>query len=307
MKQLRTLLLALPIILFFVPVAASAATTVNTAQLLPLGANSCQSLTVLSATPYMQNGALESYDLVIADPSYVSVIASVGETSVPLRYMTRWPQQNGTLKIHVDVPETMVRGTMPITTTLLSSPAGKPTCAATVTFSVTGPSISTSSSGSSGSTSSTGSKGSTSSAKPSKGSEATTSMSGTVRSTSTATGSVSVVTPIFAASLSDKLKTLCTASSAFQLWFVLLALYAVIVALTALARPPLYESSPILPLIAILIPLVLFVGFWYFAPVCRAANWIPLILVAAAIAGLLATYRDRAATSHVIQLPPAKS
>lgn len=306
MTYARSLLLTLPLTLLFIaPTAASAATaSVQTAQLLPLGANTCQPVTVLSATPYMNGSDLESYDLVIADPSYVSVIASVGDTSIPLRYMTRWPQQNGTMKIHIDVPETIIRGTATVTTTLLSSPAGKPTCAATVSFPVIGSAAPVStghtSSGTkkpTGSTQATGGKGSTT----------TNTMTGTVRGTSTASGTVSVITPIFAASLSDKLQTLCTSSSAFELWFVLLALYAVILALTALARPPLYERAPALPLIAILVPLVLFVGFWYFAPVCRAASWIPLALIAAAIAGLLVTYRERAAVASVIQLPPAKS
>ena len=300
MTHVRSLLFTLPLALLFIaPSIASAATaSVQTAQLLPLGTNTCQALTVLSATPYMQGNNLESYDLIVADPSYVSVIAAAGDTSVPLRYMTRWPQQNGTMKIHIEVPETAVRGTMPITTTLLSSPAGKPTCAATVMFSVTGSAAPTTghTGGSHTGTSHTG-----------QGSTATNTVTGTVKSTSTASSGVSVITPIFAASLSDKLQTLCTSSSAFQLWFVLLALYIVILALTALARPPLYERAPALPLVAILVPLVLFVGFWYFAPICRAANWIPLVLIAAAIVGLLVTYRERSEIAQVIQLPPAKS
>lgn len=91
-----------------------------------------------------------------------------------------------------------------------------------------------------------------------------------------------------------------------QLWFLLLAIYVVIAAFTALAKPPLSQRSVALPLTLILVPLVLLLGLWYFAPGCRAAGWVPAASVIIAIAGLLVAFRDQNPAVKIIPLPPAQ-
>jgi hypothetical protein len=99
---------------------------------------------------------------------------------------------------------------------------------------------------------------------------------------------------------------MCTGNNSLQLWFLLLAIYVVIAALTALARPPLAQKAFWVPLVLILVPLVLLLGLWYFVPLCRTAGWVPAVSVIIAIAALLVAYRDQNPSVTVIPLPAAK-
>jgi hypothetical protein len=108
------------------------------------------------------------------------------------------------------------------------------------------------------------------------------------------------------ATIGSRIQGLCEGNNALQLWFLILAIYVVIAALTALAKPPLAEKSPIIPLALILTPLVLILGFWYFAPACRAAGWVPAVSVIIAIAGLLVAFREEEGMPPIITLPAAK-
>lgn len=277
--------------------ATAAADTANvaTAQVLPPGGTSCPTMQVLGVTPYVQNGQLQSFDVVIADPTYVALLAKVGESSIPFNYMSRWNAGNGALKIHVDVQSTPVRGSLPVSLTLISSPAGHATCLSVVSFTVLA----------SGATTNGGTP------TPSSGSHPVTAKPATVPTkqpaTPAGTSTASSGSPVLSSTVQRNLEQACAASGAFQLWFVLLALFAVIVTITGIAQPPLAERSPALPLATILVPLVLLVAFWYFAPLCRAASWIPIVLVIAAILGLLAAFRHREQVAKVIQLPPPKT
>ncbi|MBV9159571.1 MAG: hypothetical protein JO019_03190 [Candidatus Kaiserbacteria bacterium] len=84
----------------------------------------------------------------------------------------------------------------------------------------------------------------------------------------------------------------CSRSGAYQLWFILLAIFVLLTAFAAFSQPPLAQKSPAIPVALILIPLILLIGFWYFAPMCRAATWIPVVLLIIAIAGLLVAFRE---------------
>lgn len=286
------------------PGLSYADTSVSTAQILPPGGSNCAALQVISTQTYMDGAELQSFDVTIADSSYVSVVASVGDTSIPLRYMTRWAAANGALKIHVDVPPTRIFGSVPVTMTLLSSPAGQPTCVSVISFSVRG--------GAKAASGGNSSRAAATHAKPpvTVPQQGTSSASSSVSGTTSSSTATSVISPIFAAAFTDRFANMCTATNSFRLWFLLLALYAVVLAVVALALPSLATRSAYLPIALSLIPLILLVGFWYFAPACRAANWIPLALVAAAVAGLLVTYREQGAPTgnmpDVIQLPAAK-
>lgn len=275
------------------PVFASAASVSGlvspTQQLLPRGANTCAPLQVQSVNPYVYNGSLDSFDVTITDASYVSIIGSVGDTGIPLSFMTRRINADGTLRIHVDIQSTQVYGTLPVSLTLLSAPSGKPVCISVVSFTLTGP------------------------AKTARVPTAPA-IPDPVTTTTTATTEEEVPPPFFTASpivgggLHDSLTKACEAAGPYQLWFILLALFMVVVGLVAFAEPPLGNKGPEVPLAAILVPLVLLLGFWYFAPACRVAGWIPVVLIVAAAIGLVTAFRDQEMPliKKTIQLPEAK-
>lgn len=283
----------------FLAPAFSHADSVQTAQVLPPGDNNCTALVVTKTDVHMQAGELQSFDVTISDSSYVSLLASVGESSVPFNFMSRW-NDSGALRIHVDVPSTPIYGSVPVTMTLLSSPTGRPTCLSVLSFTIQGPAKPT---------------------EPTKQADvnpgmpvATAQQGSSATATSGTSTGTSVISPVFAAAFLDRLLGVCTAQNAFRLWFLLLAVYVIILVVLALAQEQVAIRSSSLPLAITLVPLVLLIAFWYFAPACRAANWIPLALIAAAVAGLLVMYREqRGATKvvngevpEVIRLPAAK-
>ena len=130
--QLFSLVLAataLTFLLTALPTRASALEVASqTAQVLPVGGNSCAPVSVANFTPYVYDGALHSFDFTISDPSYVALMGSVGNTSIPFSLMTRRVDASGVLRVHVDIGTTPIRGTLPIKVTLLSSRTGSPVC-----------------------------------------------------------------------------------------------------------------------------------------------------------------------------------
>jgi hypothetical protein len=277
---------------------------VRTVQVVPPSATStaCAPLQLLSVTPHITNNVLESFDVVVSNPNYVALIANAGTTAIPFNYMTRWQADGGSLRIHVDVPSTSLGSSLPVSMTLLASPQGSPTCLASISFNIAGTGAApTQSQGSTGNTSNTPADASNTSSESTSG-LSSSSNSSAQSSSSTSTGTTSIL----ANTMQNRLQRLCTGSSTYELWFVLLALFIVITALTALIQPPLAARSYILPPVLILVPLVLLLGFWYFAPLCRTANWIPLVMGIVAIVGIAAAFREQASVATVIQLPPAK-
>ena len=277
---------------FALPVFASAASVSGlaspTQQLLPLGANTCAALQVQSVNPYVYDNNLDSFDITIADPSYVSVIGSVGDVGIPLSYMRRTLNPDGTLRIHIDIQSMPINGTLPVSLTLLSAPNGKPLCVSVVSFTLTGP------------------------ATPAKATSVPTPVTttpapitATVSTTPDIATSVATETPaVVAGGLQSALTRACEAAGPYQLWFILLALFMVVVGLVAFAEPPLGNRGPKVPLSAILIPLVLLLLFWYLAPACRVAGWIPIVLIVAAAIGLVTAFRDQEMPLRkVAQLP----
>ena len=280
---------------FALPVLASAATVSGlvspTQQLLPQGANTCAQLQVQSVNPYIYNNNLDSFDVTITDPSYVSVIGSVGDTGIPLSFMTRRMNADGTLRIHVDIQSMPVYGTLPVSLTLLSAPSGKPLCVSVVSFSLTGPAKPV-----------TTAPTATAPATP-EPVVATIATSG-----EEATAPIATASPVVGGGLQSSLTKACEAAGPYQLWFILLALFMVVVGLVAFAEPPLGNKGPEVPLAAILVPLVLLLGFWYLAPACRVAGWIPVVLIVAAAIGLVTAFRDQELPlgKKAIQLPEAR-
>ena len=291
------------------PAIAAAQAGTQTTQLLPPGGNSCTILPITAITAKVIDGALHSFDVTVGNASYVAVLAQVGGETLPFRYMTRFDHGGGMLRHHVDLDTTATRGSLPVSLTLLSSPPGAPTCLSVISFSVgsngeilapgmtsgqmppvptkpTKPSTSSGASSGSQGGSTSGGQG-TSTVKPTTG-------------TSTASGTPND------GGLVSRLQGLCTGNGALQLWFLLLAIYVVIAALTALARPPLAQKAVWLPIAAILAPLALLLAFWLLAPSCRAAGWIPAMSIIIAVGALLVAFRDQNPAVRIIPLPPAK-
>jgi hypothetical protein len=256
----------------------AATASVTTGVIIPSGTQSCPSPVVSGVTPYIYNGHLDSFDLTVSDASYVAVLGSVGQQGIPLRNMLRRINPDGSLKIHVDI-NSVSGGTVPVSLTLLSSLPGKPTCVTVVSFPVDG-------------LTGTPVTQTTYPSAPSHPSQPSHPSSTTTGTSSPGTTTTSVP-PTVGGGLQGALSRVCEAAGAYQLWFILLALFMVGVGLVAFAEPPLTRKSTELPAALIIVPLVLLLLFWYAVPACRVAVWIPIVLLIAAALALLAAYREK--------------
>lgn len=288
---------ALALVALAVPVFASAQTaSIETRVLIPNGNTVCPPVFAQDVHPYVYDGDLDSFDVTLSDPAYVSVLGSVGDTPISLRYMTRRINADGSLRIHVDVESTRVGSSLPVSLTLLSAKAQSPVCISVLSFNVTGMGIVTI-------TPTTPIPAPSAPHAPSKPAAPSTPEAPagpSMTDDGTSTPAVAVW------SLKDTLEKACEAAGPYQLWFILIALYMIGVGIVAFIEPPLARKGMWLPIALILIPLVLLVAFWYFAPACRVALWIPFVLIAAAALGLLSALREEPNVASILQLPPAK-
>ena len=291
--------------------AAAGTASVITKQVLPPGTNSCAPLFVKSVTPYIYDGELQSFDIVVSDPAYVPVLGAAGDVSIPFNYMTRRFEPDGSLRLHVDTT-VVVNGTVPVTVTMLSALPGAPVCLSQVSFttdasgniessnpiSVPTPPVNTGDTGSAdtgtgmGSASGSTSSGGTHSGSNQNGSIGTGTVVGSTSSTSTSFGQI--------------VAKMCTKNGAYQLWFILLAIFFVIAAFVGLSEPALALRHGALPALLIGIPLVILLLFWQFAPDCRLSYFIPIILLVAAAIGLYSAYRTTPVVRPAIALPAEK-
>lgn len=94
------------------------------------------------------------------------------------------------------------------------------------------------------------------------------------------------------------------------MWFVLLAVYAVIVAAAVFGQPQMPPSMRSQEWVAgaIVVPFLLLFGLWYFVESCRISAWVPAIATLIALAGLAVAFWDTTKKSTpVINLPGAKT
>jgi hypothetical protein len=289
--------------------AAAETAAVMTKQVLPVGGNSCAPVFVNEVKTYIYDGELHSFDVVVSDPSYVGISGNAGNVAIPYNYMTRRIDPNGNLRIHVDTTA-VVGASLPVTVTLLSSVSGKPTCITTVSFATSGTGAVTPAApitvavGETGIQNPSAAQGSDSSVKPTNGGV----VKGAISKTKTEGhgGKSSIGHGTTSTSFAATVGKMCSENGAYQLWFILLAIFFVIVAFVGLSQPPLAQSSSRLPAILIGAPLALLLGFWLFVLDCRLNWFIPVILLAAAAIGLYSAYRTMPPTSHtaVMVLPP---
>jgi hypothetical protein len=280
--------------------AAAATANVVTKQVIPVGGNSCAPLFVNEVKTYVYDGELQAFEIVLSDPSYVGLFGMAGDVAIPFNYMSRHLEPNGTLR-YLLVTTAQINDTIPVTVTLLSAGTGATTCLSTVSFT----------------TDSTGSvttgnptavpvvTDNTPSGPVSGGTQGTG--SGTNNGVSGAkAGPVVGSTTGTSTSIGEVLVKMCSKNGAYQLWFILLAIFFVICAFVGLSQPPLTQRNGGLPLVLISIPTVILLLFWYFVPDCRLSWLIPAITLVAAAIGLFSAYRSSPIMRPIMELPPAQ-
>ena len=295
--------------------AAAQSISTQTQQLLPLGPSTCGAVVATDFTPYIYDGALHSFEFSLPDPSYVAIIGTVGDASIPFQVMTRKVSSAGVLRVHVDTPTTPVTGTLPIVVTLLSARQGQPVCAAIVSMSVgSGPVVV---------------KSpvkpivqkpvpikkpiSISPPRPVPPKVPSTPKSPSVPSTTTvpakATTTVTSATSVVS-TVQSQLRSICASdTSAYRLWLILLVLYALIVGVALWAEFPMslpWARTPERVATIILVLLLLLLGFWYFSVSCRAALWMPLVAFLIAVLGLLAAFWNHPRVTQLLLIQETK-
>ena len=140
--------LALGFILFaalLLPTNASAAEiSAQNAQMLPASnsaivPSSCDALQVTSFMPYIYDGELNSFDVIVSDSSYVIIAGSLNGANIPLHFVTRFADATGGVRMHVDVQSTSIGSGVTIKLTMLSSKGvGEPVCTSSVTITLPG-------------------------------------------------------------------------------------------------------------------------------------------------------------------------
>ena len=281
----------------------------QTAQLLPPGQNTCPAVPVSGFTPYVYNNALHSFEFTIADGSYVAIAGSVGSANVPFYQTSRHASATGGVRIHVDVATTPVGAAgLPLRVTLLSARgSGQPVCITIVSATVTAEGRIAPPGPISPAPSPAPSPRPMPSPVPTPTSPLPT-PSPIPTPTPAPSATTATDTVPMATSFQNTLVELCKAGGAARLWFILLAIYAVIVAAAVFGQPQLPAAIRSQEWVAaiIVVPFLLLFAIWYFAESCRVSAWVPIIATLIALAGLAAAFWDRSKSggdTTVINLP----
>lgn len=263
--------------IFAVPAFASADTiSSETLTFIPAQGASCVALQATNFNAFVYDGAMHSFEFTVPDASYVAVGGTVGEGVVPFWLTSRRVDQTGALRIHVDLPTTPIVSTLPATITLLSSKQGQPTCMSTISMTITPRT------GVEGGTTSSPINTPSPIATPgtTPGTTPTPAKETPVVETPEKEGEGVVSAPIPAAISSTQafIAKMCTYNNGSQVWALLLALYALIVAAALLTpiRSLWGIEEWVLRLALVAIPLGFLIAFWFVAESCRA-GYMPLI------------------------------
>lgn len=275
-----------------IPAQASAASiSASTRQLTP-GTPTCTQPLAANFRPYAYDGDLHSFDIDISDKSYVAVGATVGETAVPFIQMRRVMLPDGSFRIHADIETTPLARSMPITIMLLAAPGpSAPICLSQIVIAATAAEASIAYEQIPQTTPVTGNYPRTT-ATPRKTAPATESSMSTTATSSLKAASDSVAKAFTRAKDSVRENACGAGTNTSRLWFIFLVLYVLSLGAIALSRPPATEPYPLAWLVsAILIPLILLAAFWYVLSVCGVSAWVPILAVAAGIAGIVIALR----------------
>lgn len=281
----------------FIPAAVAADTAINTPPSVNaeqiLSGNAPCAVPSVSVTPYIYSGVMDSFDVNVSDPTYVSLAGKVGNFNIPLQLMTRRMNSNGSVRIHIDIPSTPIAGSVPVSITMLSAQQG--ICAATVSFAVQGPAPILA-------------PPATIPVMPEQTSEPTSSPTSAPQGFATTTlpaVTSSIVAGPFS-SISGSISRICEVNQgSYELWLTLLAAYFVFVVATVFSNMPALRESNTLSTTAILVPFLALFLLWYAMPECRAASWTGVIAALIAIGGLVALYRGEVAENMKLLPQPA--
>lgn len=316
--RFRAGIYALALLFVLAPAASQAATSVATNQILPPGQQACPVVGATDITPYIYDGALNSFDITVSDSSYVAVGAQVGNTALSFNYTTRYEAPNGAVRIHVDVPTTPLVSDTPITISLVSAhPSNSPvTCVATVSTVL--PAVPQQGSGTPpGSPVSSGGSGTTaqvpSTYKP-QAPQYPWSHIAYTKPTPTKQPTTSPVKPIATATpalvtATHSLGNACVGAGApARLWTILLVLYAAFVWLLTMMRGKAGESTD-WNVALVVTGFLALLFFWYVSAVCRTGSWAPILATIIACVGLIALTQSTPATEEtpLLLVDPKKS
>lgn len=273
----RLALYALTALFLVAPGYSHAAVSVSAHQILPPDQQTCPVVGATDITPFVYDGALHSFDITVSDPSYVAIGAQVGDMAVGFNLITRWFDQNGGVRLHVDVPTTVLTADTPVAITLVSAHPGSRsiTCVVTVTTVIPA----TTSNGHAG----TGSSGSSSGPASAPGTSGGTTSH--AQRPSYPWGHITYTTakpapqPTKPAATTTHIAPLVTATHSLgdaclkaggpaKLWGILLVLYAVFVWIISIMRGKDIESSDwnVGLVVAGFLGLLF---FWYVSAACR--------------------------------------
>lgn len=278
------------------PLSASADTIQSSSQtLIPAQNASCTAIQATDFNAYVYDGAVHSFNFVIPDASYVAVGGSVGEGIVPFWLTSRRVDASGALRIHVDLPTTPVAANLPATITLLSSKPGQPTCVATISM------VITPRQGDAGGTTQTPvqTPGTTPVTYTPSGSYVPGNTKPTEQKpTEEAVSSEEAVPAAIPAAITKTqafVAKMCAFNDGSQVWALLLALYALIVAVALLApiRSFFGIESWVLRLAIVAIPLGFLIAFWLVAEGCRAGYMSLIASLVLGGAGAYGVYRSQ--------------
>ncbi|MCR4325216.1 MAG: hypothetical protein NUV59_00190 [Patescibacteria group bacterium] len=288
--------------------SAEVMATVNQ-QILPPGVNTCPQVTATNFTPYIYDNALHSFEFTMPDASYVAIIGSVGDKSIPLRYMTRRMDASGTLRIHVDTETTSIVGSLPIQVTMLSTHgAGTPVCVSIASATLGSGVVPATVAATPAPVASSPTPISSSDMPDQTGTTASDSDVDDETATSGApTSSAAAVSGI----MKNAFAGLCATSEGdYRLWLVLLVLYVLMIAGLLWPEWPTAWSwvrAPAWLAVWILTPLVLLLAFWYFVPACRSVIWMLIAAVVIGAAGLFAAFRNHPRVARLLLLEDKSS
>ncbi len=300
--------------------AFAAEVSVQTAQLLPLGSNTCAPLKVSDFIPYVYNNALHSFSLTLQDSSYVAVVGKAGDTSIPLNLMRRRIDASGALRVQADITTTSIRGSLPITVTFMSAKGrGLPVCVSVVTATLIGTGGISEKAVESNVISASTTSGAVARdvSQPSVAVKVTTSDvvspsnldRGTVDDDQASKSASASATLAVTKSALTVLGDICTPKNTPTLWVILLAVYAALVAYVIFEKStmPLFMHSQESVAASIVVPFLLLFGLWYFVESCRINAWVPVIATAIALVALSMAFWDKPKNMQgVIELPSAK-